>query len=59
MEYKFKQQLVALLSIDLEYRTLMETTKITIWFQDLVFELAILKNARVLIYCNIESCIKI
>lgn len=59
MEYKFKQQLVALLSIDLEYRTLMETTKITIWFQDLVFEPAILKNARVLIYCNIESCIKI
>jgi hypothetical protein len=45
--------------IDLEYRTLMETTKKTIWFQDLLFELAILKNARVLIYCNVESCIKI
>jgi hypothetical protein len=37
----------------------METTKKTIWFQDLLFELAILKNAQVLIYCNIESCIKI
>jgi hypothetical protein len=46
---------MALLSIDLEYRTLMETTKEAIWFQDLLSKLAILKNAQVLIYCNIES----
>jgi hypothetical protein len=37
----------------------METTKEAIWFQDLLSKLAILKNAQVLIYCNIESCIKI
>lgn len=36
----------------------MESTKKAIWFQDLLFELAILKNAQVLIYWNIESCIK-